>query len=756
LREANDGGNAAGYDGNGNNQYNNGGGQYGGQNGGQYGGQYGGNAAAYGEYNNGEMNEESLYFLRDYSITLLSCIEGEQVINYENGEMQSSSVIFRLCPSSSCDSSASEMGCEDGYGDYVVGINTFLKIYLESQQENQGGNNYYQNSMIAYNQYGQQFDAGEYMECSEYNVEEAQEEAEQQQDNNNYGYNYYNNQGGQGGNYNYQQYNNQQYNYNNNYYQNVKFYIGPGCSADGTTITLNMYMDKWCSYPAQVSFADVSRGWENGLPFSEGGLISMDCIRCYRQNEDYNYELNDLCLQNYASSSSRCEADMESYSYYGHNTNGCDYIDSFLSTVYSNVGNDDVVENSSTEDSTWKTTATDVSTRFMDTLSTREARAFIALMVLFSLSACFGALLITCLCVKKRKERKKAKEVFRSVPEAEPMKKQRSSVIALVRSGTNNLKESLKSVTAGTNKSSSTKKSNKRGTDTTECEYKDMEDPIIIPAGVEKEGKPDKSENCSTKTNKSVKNKVTSAAKKTVASITKSLKKKGDDTTSAKSEYKAPKLNSAPKESTASSRGSNPHPPDLLDWMFGCGQDAPTSTTTALPTPEVSAEPPKNEQTKVEGAAEPVISDKTAQVESVAAGAAATSVATRKKAPAQASTQKQPVEEKSIQSWFGCGEDSSGDAPVATTLPAEPQILTTEPVKADEVAVKSTETTEQAKTNPEIVATKESAKEPAAKDNKESPVKSEENTTKGEKNFLSKMDKHLEKKFPDIDNCSSF
>jgi len=559
--------NSGGYynNNNGNGGYNN---NYNGANNGGQNGQYSqyGQAASYGG-NYGEMDEESMYFLNNYSIKLLSCIQGEQVVNYENGETESSTVVFRLCPSGSCDAD-SELGCESGYGDYAVGINTFLDAYMEQQQDNQ---NYYGNGMISYSQYGQEFDAEEYMECKEYNVEEGQDQ--QQNNYNQYNNNQYNNNGQQQQN-NYNQYSNngqqqQQNNYNqynqnnnnqynngqrrqennyNNYYQNAQLYIGPGCSADGTTIVLGMYMDEYCSYPSETNFADIAYGWESGLPFSDGGLVSMNCVACYGQDEDYNYELSEMCTESYQSSTSRCESNMESFSYYGQSTQGCNYIDSLVESIY---GTDDIDGTDGTDNSTltntW-TTVNDVSTRFMDTLSTREVRSFIAAMVLFSLSAFFGASLIGCFCVKKRRAKRAAKG-NKLLPEAEPIKKRRSSVVALVRSSTNGFAESVKTATTGVKvvvataaaksvasiRGKPSKKEEKDSTEIAEVVYTDMEDS----AAVEDESVSGK---VSVKTHKSIKSRMSSMAAKTVASVRKaSTKKKTDDTKSInKSEYQAP------------------------------------------------------------------------------------------------------------------------------------------------------------------------------------------------------------------------
>merc|ERR1719491_881744 len=179
------------------------------------------------------------------------------------------------------------------------------------------------------------------MECAEYNMDENNNNQEQ----NYYQYNNYNNNGQNNNNQNQNQNQNQQYNNNNyqggggqqqgnyNYYQNVDIFIGPACSADGTTIGLSMFMEDTCSYAASddMDFANVAFGWDS-LPFANGGLISnLNCLACYGPDADYNYELREICTDAYAASTSRCEANMTSHnSYYGQNTHGCDYVESLI------------------------------------------------------------------------------------------------------------------------------------------------------------------------------------------------------------------------------------------------------------------------------------------------------------------------------------------------------------------------------------------------------------------------------------------
>ena len=105
-----------------------------------------------------EEEEEEYSFLGNYKLKLLSCNNGAQYKNPENGEYESSSVVFRLCPASNeCDDEGT-LGCKTGYGDYVIGLNSFVQEYIEDKQEDM------------YND--DNFDMKEFAECREYEADQ--------------------------------------------------------------------------------------------------------------------------------------------------------------------------------------------------------------------------------------------------------------------------------------------------------------------------------------------------------------------------------------------------------------------------------------------------------------------------------------------------------------------------------------------------------------------------------------------------------
>lgn len=222
---------------------------------------------------NDDAEEEEYAFLTNYKLKFMSCKAGETVVNAENGEYEYSAVVFRLCPAAD-DGCDDEKACSSGYGDYVVGLNTFVNMYMEDQAENMN--------------YDDNFRVDEYAECREYENE--------------------NDDDGNG----------------------VVYYIGPACTEDGDDIKLDFFYDEGCtSTPEDVTFEDVSNGWE--LPYSEGGLISTYCQSCQAYDEDNGgYELKEMCQRLYEDASGKCETEMEYYHYYGKQEGACDYIAELL------------------------------------------------------------------------------------------------------------------------------------------------------------------------------------------------------------------------------------------------------------------------------------------------------------------------------------------------------------------------------------------------------------------------------------------
>ena len=118
-----------------------------------------------------EPDEEGT-FLRNYSIHVLSCLDGEMVRNTVNDEdadedentqdasYDDSAVLFRLCPTTTCDpnGATTQRGCEDGYMAIMsLGCTRFWPCTGTRCQTNSKNDDDDYNPMMAYNRYGASF-----------------------------------------------------------------------------------------------------------------------------------------------------------------------------------------------------------------------------------------------------------------------------------------------------------------------------------------------------------------------------------------------------------------------------------------------------------------------------------------------------------------------------------------------------------------------------------------------------------------------
>lgn len=222
--------------------------------------------------NNGDDggNDDNQYsFLMNYQLKLVSCKAGEQIKDPETGELEYNAAVFRLCPDT-CDDSNS-LGCSSSYGDYVVGLDTFVQAYMEDERDNLN--------------YDDKFKVDEYAQCRQYE-QEANDDGQAQQ----------------------------------------AYYIGPACTENGKDIKLELFSDQYCSQAAtDVTFEQISNGWT--MPYSDGGLVSTSCISCTDYNN--NGELRQMCTTLYEYSG-KCETNMGSTSNNGKQEGSCDFISTLM------------------------------------------------------------------------------------------------------------------------------------------------------------------------------------------------------------------------------------------------------------------------------------------------------------------------------------------------------------------------------------------------------------------------------------------
>lgn len=226
-----------------------------------------------------EEQEEEFAFLGNYNVKMIGCKRDlEQPIINEEGEYEYQAVLLRLCPAADgCDSTTTQ-GCSSGYGDILVGVQTFVEAYMEDIEEEQeeDGNG------------DDKWEMDKFAKCEEYNPDENADDGNQGQ------------------------------------WENYQFFVGPTCSDDGLNIKLELFTDEYCSQVSETTFGTISNGWT--LPFSEGGLVSTNCNSCTAYNDDGEVELKEICQKSYEDAALKCEENMETYSYYGQNIQGCETI----------------------------------------------------------------------------------------------------------------------------------------------------------------------------------------------------------------------------------------------------------------------------------------------------------------------------------------------------------------------------------------------------------------------------------------------
>jgi hypothetical protein len=221
-------------------------------------------------------NDDVYAFLDDYSIVLKECHDDITLLGDSDYPIYGT-VVFRMCPSNSCNPSYNkkgQVGCKTGYADFAVDIGTYVAAMLEEQADN-------------INWDDQVGDLDNYAQCAEYDSENGS-----------------------------------------------VYYVGPSCMDDGRGVKLAVFDEATCQTQSSSSFETISNGW--ALPYSNGGLVSESCISCYDNDEGGPSE---LCMDLYDNSAYRCEEDWDVSHYYydaitevnkyGRDTTGCVTISRF-------------------------------------------------------------------------------------------------------------------------------------------------------------------------------------------------------------------------------------------------------------------------------------------------------------------------------------------------------------------------------------------------------------------------------------------
>ena len=209
-------------------------------------------------------------FLTNYTMNLHFCKLGETYINPDTGKYEYSSVILRLCPSD-CNGDAGNEGCDSGYGELIVGLNTFLRHYLQANDENKNST------------FDMTASTADLSECRKYETD---------------------------------------------HNETNQYFIGPTCSDDGFDIKMELFTDRDCSRVADSgTFENISNGIT--LSFSSGGLVTNRCKSCVQFNEDGEAEVAPFCWVLYEYSG-KCEIQMEYVHESDMQVDSCEFIYSLL------------------------------------------------------------------------------------------------------------------------------------------------------------------------------------------------------------------------------------------------------------------------------------------------------------------------------------------------------------------------------------------------------------------------------------------
>lgn len=215
--------------------------------------------------NDADYEEDMEAFLMDYSLKFMKCIP-DQVLTDADYQDHMGVVIFRLCPSNTC-SSNTDGGCTSGYAEFAVDVGTYVEAFIEDQADNMNWDD-------------ENFDGDEFGQCVQWDGDDNDGDDDNADDDGNA----------------------------------QAYYIGPGCTSDGSGVKMGVYEDQYCYEESATTFATIANGWS--LPYSEGGLVSTSCTYC----TDDDGDIRDMCLDLYDYAPHRCEANFE-YTHYYYDTN---------------------------------------------------------------------------------------------------------------------------------------------------------------------------------------------------------------------------------------------------------------------------------------------------------------------------------------------------------------------------------------------------------------------------------------------------
>jgi len=252
-------------------------------------------------------------------------------------------VRFRLCPTDTC-AMENAAGCGEGYGDYVIGMDTYLEAYFEAVEQDQEYNCEYEaeygdcicdqdddgfdEEMCQYDCYmgkGMEYcvDNNPYAEDGEEEEEEEEWEMKDMAECREYEFE----------------------NNDNNRKQRrldeeeeAAYYVGAYCAENGGNIYLGLFTEDSCSqfadnYGGRETYAALSYG--KSLPYSDSTMIGTECMSCKEpqdadQNNDNDNEdadeVKESCEQLYEAAG-KCEGYGLSGTVQYPNDEACNFMD---------------------------------------------------------------------------------------------------------------------------------------------------------------------------------------------------------------------------------------------------------------------------------------------------------------------------------------------------------------------------------------------------------------------------------------------
>jgi hypothetical protein len=275
-------------------------------------------------------------WVADYSIKFQGCHHLVQWNDEADGEedvrlYKKRLVRFRLCPSDSC-SASDAGGCSEGYGDYIIDMQTYLEAYYQSKMEaaqeecgeyvenycnceGNGDDNWNENKC----QYECVVEAG-MSQCYQYMEDQMYEEFQPE---------------------GYMECAQFQWNGNNRrQLEEQQIFIGPYCSEQGGAINLGMFTDETCSTQVEdESYGALTFKSMTGfnLPYSEKSIVGSECNSCLmvdenqdnnnnNNNGDQEVEMTEVCEMAYLNAG-KCEVNLASGTTRYPNDNACNYIE---------------------------------------------------------------------------------------------------------------------------------------------------------------------------------------------------------------------------------------------------------------------------------------------------------------------------------------------------------------------------------------------------------------------------------------------